>query len=86
MAIKNIIAKGIGFTPGSVKFIPTHGFSIGAAPVAAVGARHPFIPTITTVPTFPRGIQYYMKEVRLWQVLVQELHLRMKLNLLHLQH
>jgi hypothetical protein len=26
MAIKNIIAKGIGFSPGSVKFIPTHGF------------------------------------------------------------
>ena len=29
MAVKNIIAKGIGFSPGSVKFIPTHGFSIG---------------------------------------------------------
>lgn len=32
MAIKNIIAKGIGFSPGSVKYIPTHGFSIGEAP------------------------------------------------------
>jgi len=31
MAIKNIIAKGIGFSPGSVKFIPTHGFIAGAA-------------------------------------------------------
>lgn len=31
MAIKNIIAMGIGFSPGSVKFIPTLGFSIGAA-------------------------------------------------------
>lgn len=30
MSISNIIGKGIGFTPGSVKFIPTHGFSIGA--------------------------------------------------------
>ena len=28
--IKNIICRGIGFTPGSVKFIPTAGFSIGA--------------------------------------------------------
>ena len=26
MAIKNIIARGIGFSPGSVKFIITHGF------------------------------------------------------------
>jgi hypothetical protein len=31
MAIKNIIAKGIGFSPGSVKFIPTHGFISSAA-------------------------------------------------------
>ena len=29
MAIKYIIAKGIGFNPGSVKYIPTEGFSIG---------------------------------------------------------
>lgn len=27
MAIKNIIARGIGFSPGSVKFIITHGFA-----------------------------------------------------------
>lgn len=34
MAIKDIIAQGIGFNPGSVKFIPTLGFSSsGAAPV-----------------------------------------------------
>lgn len=32
MAIKNIIAMGIGFTPGSVKYIPTLGFSTGATP------------------------------------------------------
>lgn len=32
MAIKNIIVKGIGFNPGSVSFIPTHGFSIGEGP------------------------------------------------------
>lgn len=29
MAIKNIIAGGIGFSPGSVKFIPTRGFVSG---------------------------------------------------------
>ena len=28
MAIANIVARGIGFSPGSVKFIVTHGFSI----------------------------------------------------------
>ena len=34
MAIKNIIAQGIGFTPGSVKFIPTLGFSVSALALA----------------------------------------------------
>ncbi len=29
MAIKNIIAKGIGFTPATISFIPTHGFNSG---------------------------------------------------------
>jgi hypothetical protein len=33
VAIKNIIAQGIGFSPGSIKFIPTLGFSIGAGVV-----------------------------------------------------
>jgi len=31
MAIKNLIARGIGFSPGSLSYIPTLGFSIGAA-------------------------------------------------------
>lgn len=31
MAIKNIIAKGIGFSPSTISFIPTHGFNIGTA-------------------------------------------------------
>ena len=31
MAIKNIIAQGIGFSPGSVKFLPTLGFTIGVS-------------------------------------------------------
>jgi len=30
--IKDIIAKGIGFSPGSVKFIPTHGFITSTSP------------------------------------------------------
>jgi len=29
MAIKDIIAKGVGFTPGGIKFMATHGFAIG---------------------------------------------------------
>lgn len=29
MAIKDIIARGIGFSPGSIKFIVTHGFISG---------------------------------------------------------
>lgn len=36
MAIKNIIAQGIGFVPGSVRFMPTLGFTVGTeAPVVA---------------------------------------------------
>lgn len=31
MAIKNLISGGIGFSPGSVKFIPTLGFGISSA-------------------------------------------------------
>jgi hypothetical protein len=30
MAIKDIIAPGIGFSPGSVEYIVTRGFDIGA--------------------------------------------------------
>lgn len=33
MAIKNLIARGVGFAPGSISYIPTLGFSIGAAVV-----------------------------------------------------
>ena len=38
MATKFIIAKGIGFSPGSVKYIPTHGL-IASGAVVAVTAR-----------------------------------------------
>ena len=31
--IKFILTQGIGFSPASVKFIPTLGFSVAAAPV-----------------------------------------------------
>ena len=37
MAIKDIIGRGIGFTPASVKFIVTHGL-IASIPVAATRA------------------------------------------------
>ena len=30
MAVKDIIARGIGFSPGSIKFIVTHGFASAA--------------------------------------------------------
>lgn len=33
--IKFIIAKGIGFTPGSIKYIVTHGFSIAVPPASS---------------------------------------------------
>ncbi len=36
MAIEDIIAKGIGFSPGSVKFIPTHGFATAAVVAESV--------------------------------------------------
>lgn len=45
MAIKNIIAKGIGFSPGSTIYIPTHGFY----PVALAelsGAAGGFVPRL----------------------------------------
>jgi hypothetical protein len=50
MAVKNIIAKGMGFDSGGdsmTKFIPTHGFSASASaspPPGAAGAafREPF--------------------------------------------
>jgi len=35
--IRDLICRGIGFAPGSVKFMPTLGFSIGA--IAAVLKR-----------------------------------------------
>lgn len=36
MAVSNIIAKGIGFSPGSTKYIPTHGFDIGEAAIGKI--------------------------------------------------
>ena len=34
MAIKDLIARGIGFSPGSIKYIVTLGLDIGAAVIA----------------------------------------------------
>lgn len=36
MSIKNIICRGIGFSPGSVKFMPTFGFSVGATVIPTI--------------------------------------------------
>ena len=36
MAIKNIVARGVGFTPGAARFIVTHGFGAGAAVVVTI--------------------------------------------------
>ena len=46
MAIKNLIARGVGFSPGSVKFIPTLGFGIGAvAAIPSKGAARVVVPS-----------------------------------------
>ena len=34
MAIDHILARGIGFDPGTVRWIPTHGFYTGVAPAS----------------------------------------------------
>lgn len=47
MAIKNIVAKGIGFAPGTVKWIVTHGFSIGEAEAEVVVMETPSRVTVT---------------------------------------
>jgi len=36
--IRDLIARGIGFTPGSVQFIPTHGLGGAVAPVGPLEA------------------------------------------------
>jgi hypothetical protein len=41
MAIKNIIAQGIGFSPGGVQFIPTLGFTPGEVALPSVSAYAP---------------------------------------------
>lgn len=51
MAIKNIIAQGIGFSPGSISFIPTLGFT----PAAVVPFTAPFTVQDTLV-----NIQSYL--------------------------
>lgn len=37
MSTKHIIARGIGFSPGSVKYVPTHGLASAAVTIAAGG-------------------------------------------------
>ncbi len=67
MAIKNIIAMGIGFAPGSVKFMPTLGFSISAVTVptkpgleyASFGRAHYTVPSSLTHYTVPNERPHY---------------------------
>lgn len=68
MAIANLIARGIGFSPGAVKYIVTHGLSIGEAVVVATPAGRP----VRRRYIFPDGTQRYLtpreasEEVRRW--------------------
>jgi len=41
--IKDIIAKGIGFTPTAVKFIVTHGYLAAAAGVVKIPRHLPMM-------------------------------------------
>jgi hypothetical protein len=41
MPIKFLIARGIGFSPGDVRYVPTHGLSIAAAAVGGGGGNVP---------------------------------------------
>ena len=52
MAVEFIIAKGIGFSPGSTKYLPTHGFLTGAA-VAVVS----YAPVVEDQVYFPYTVQ-----------------------------
>lgn len=69
MAIANIIAKGIGFSPGSVKFIPTHGFIASGEPppVTEVAAGWP-----TRLVKLPDGRKLYLNERQ-----IEELRIRL---------
>lgn len=48
MAIKNIIAKGLGFAPATAKWIVTHGFGAGAAAPPAPSAASPGASSLPT--------------------------------------
>lgn len=51
MAIKNIVAGGIGFNPGSVRFIPTLGFGASTVVVTPSGSLEEKIFTLLTATT-----------------------------------
>ena len=53
MAIKNIIAGGIGFSPGSVKFIPTLGFIASTVVWVTMGS-----PWLFTSSNWESGVTY----------------------------
>ncbi len=59
--IKDIIARGIGFSPGSTKFIVTGGFSSGVGATTALIAKYDIVLANTTTTTLPAPAQYTIK-------------------------
>jgi hypothetical protein len=51
MAVANIVARGIGFSPGSVKFIVTHGFSIASGDHRVETIMDTIVATLTGLTT-----------------------------------
>jgi hypothetical protein len=52
MGIKHIICGGIGFSPGSVKYIPTRGFISGDTPAPPVVVIPIYEPNTRTRPGY----------------------------------
>ena len=76
MAVANIIARGIGFSPGSVKFIVTHGFSIASGLHHAESIMQAIVAAATDLATTGarvyRGRAYAVpaadsNAIRIWQ-------------------
>lgn len=59
--IKDIIARGIGFNPGSIKFIVTGGFISGTGPSEALIAKYGVVLANTTSPILPASAEYTIK-------------------------
>lgn len=58
MAIKNIIAQGIGFSPGSVKFIPTLGFTPNPIATTSLLVTGLYLWALKSLTPFPAFMDY----------------------------